>query len=217
MRKLLFLALAITTISSVFSQALVKGNFDIHLGTGFGVYTLTTNDYTDNTTGAVPGLLNIGAGYQITDAFVLGIDFERNGFATDPDSNNRAISQNFGLTAGYNFLNKEKNVLQAFLHVGTSNFTFENLDNQNDVKASGTQIQFGMAWKHYFGEVAGMFINFSIPYYSYNTFKNSDGDTYEVGRTTIVNGQPKYESRVFQATMTGVNFRIGLALKFGGA
>jgi hypothetical protein len=216
MKKLLFFAIISIVSLPSFGQALVKGNFDIRVGTGFGVYTLTTNDYEDNTTGAVPGLLNVGVGYQITDAFVLGIDFERNGFVTDPDSNNRAISQNFGLTAGYNFLNKEKNVLQAFLHVGSSTFTFENLDNQNDVKASGTQIQLGLAWRHYFGEVAGMFINFSIPYYSYNEFKNSDGDVYEVGRTTIVNGQPKYESKVFQATMTGMNLRVGLALKFGG-
>ena len=214
MKKLFTLLLSITFVLTGYSQALQKGNFDIHFGTGFGVYSLKSNNYEDNSSGAVPGLLNIGLGYQITDNFALGLDFERNGFVTEADSNQRAVSLNFGVTAGYNLLNGEKNVLQAFLHVGTSNFTFENLDNNNDVKSSGNQIQFGMAWKHYFGDVVGMFMNFSIPYYSYNEFKNNNGDTYEVGRTTIVNGLPKYESRVFQATMTGLNLRVGLTMKF---
>lgn len=195
------------------SQALSKGNFDLHLGTGFGFYTLTSNDYKNNSSGAVPGLLNLGLAYQISDGFSLGLDYERNGFVTDRDSNTKAVSQNFGLTAGYNFLNKEKNVLQGFFHVGSSSFRFDNFNDQEYVVAKGTQLQFGVKWMHYFGETAGLFMNLSLPYYNYTEFKNSNGDVYKV--TEHVNGIPTGNSRVFQASMTGINLRIGLALKFG--
>jgi len=216
MRKIIVLASLLLIISNTFSQALQKGNLDVRVGAGFGIYTFTSNDYEDNTTNALPGLFNLGLAYQISDAFSLGLDYERNGFVTDPDSNNKAISQNVGITAGYNFVNGEKNVLLAFFQLGYSSLRIDDFNESEYVTTRGSQIQLGAAWKHYFGETLGMFINFSIPFYSYNEFKNSKGDVYEVSRVTSVNGIPTIESKVFQAKMTGVNFRAGLAFKFGG-
>lgn len=208
------MAIFIVTYTNVESQILTKGDVDISLGVGFGIYTFTTNDYEDNSTAALPGLVNINAAYQLSDKFALGITFERNGFVTDPDSNIRATSLNFGLTAGYNIVNSEKNVLQPFLVVGSSNFRFDNYNNQDYVKSNGTQVQLGLSWKHFFGETIGMFLNFSIPYYSYNEFVNSNGDTYEVSRLVTKNGVPVIESRVLQGVMSGVNFRTGVNLRF---
>lgn len=214
MKSLILMTIIIVTCSNVDSQILSKGDIDISLGVGFGIYTFTTNDYEDNSSAAVPGLLNVSAAYQISDKFALGIAFERNGFVTDADSNVKATSLNFGITAGYNIINSEKNVLQPFLVVGSSNFRFENFNNQDYVKSNGTQVQLGLSWKHFFGETVGMFLNFSIPYYSYNQFVNSNGDTYEVSRLVTKNGAPVIESRVLQGVMSGVNFRTGINLRF---
>lgn len=215
MKKVFLVFTSFLLTSATFSQVLVKGVIDVHTGLGFGIYSLKSNDYEDNTGGALPGLFNAGASYQITDGFFLGLDYERNGFATESDSNEKAVSQNFGLTGGYNFLNKEKNALQVFLTVGTSRFRYDNFNSEDYITSRGTQVQLGLTWKHYFGETFGMFMNFSIPYYSYNEFSNSKGDRYEVGRVVTVNGIPEYESKVFQLTMSGVNFRAGITLKFG--
>ena len=67
MKKCLFYALFLFTFSSAFSQALQKGNFDLHAGVGFGIYTFSSNDYEDNSTNAYPGLINLGLAYQISD------------------------------------------------------------------------------------------------------------------------------------------------------
>ncbi len=216
MKQYIFLVSFFFIFSNSYSQALQKGNLDLHAGAGFGVYTFTSNDYEENTTNGVPGLLNLGLAYQVTDGLSLGIDYERNGFVTDSDSNTKAVTQNFSLTVGYNVINGDKNVLQAFFQLGTSSFRFDNFNDQDYLTSRGSQIQLGAAWKHYFGETFGMFLNFSVPYYSYNEFKNSSGDVYKIGRVVNINGVPTFESKVYQAKMVGVNFRAGLAFKFGG-
>jgi len=101
---------------------LQKGNVDINAGVGFGIYTITSNDYEDENSAGVPGLLTIGTAYQISNAWGLGLNYERNGFATDPDSNNKAFLHNIGIIGSYNIVNGEKNVLYAFLGIGFSSF-----------------------------------------------------------------------------------------------
>ncbi len=198
------------------AQALQKGNFDVHAGVGFGVYTITLNTFEKESDGAVPGLLNIGVAYRITDDFSLGIDYERNGFVTDADSNSKVVSQNIGITAGYSIVNSEKNVITPFIQIGSTSLKFEDFDGQDYVTSSGTQLQFGFAWNHYFGDKIGMFANLSVPVYMYSEFKNSNGDVYEESRVVIDSqGNPTVESRVVDANMVGMNVRLGLALKFG--
>ena len=207
---LLFLIISTTG----FSQALQKGNIDARAGLGFGIYNFKINSFESEEGAAVPGLLNVGLAYRITDDFSLGIDYERNGFATDADSNSKVVSHNFGITAGYSFLNSEKNVLTPFLQIGAGGLRFDNFDNQEYVTASGIQVQLGLAWNHYFGETFGMFANVSVPGYFYSKFKNSKGDVYEDSRVVIDNqGNASLETRVVNGTMTGVNIRLGLALK----
>ncbi|MEQ8360282.1 MAG: outer membrane beta-barrel protein [Cytophagales bacterium] len=213
--KLFITSFLILLISNTgFSQALQKGDIDVHAGLGFGIYNFTIKAFETENADAVPGLLNAGAAYRISDAFALGIDYERNGFVTDADSNSKVVSQNFGITAGYSLLNSDKNVLTPFFQIGATRLKFENFDNQDYVTANGLQLQFGLAWNHYFGERFGMFINASAPYYSYSKFKSSNGDVYEESR--VVNdsqGNPVVETRVVDGYMTGVNIRLGLALK----
>ncbi len=213
--KLLISTLLVIFFSfAAYAQALQKGNIDVHAGVGFGIYNFTIKSFETENADAVPGLINLGASYRISDAFSLGLDYERNGFVTDADSNEQVVSQNFGITAGYSLVNSDKNVLTPFFQIGATRLKFENFDNQDYVTASGLQLQFGLAWNHYFGERFGLFINASTPYYSYNKFKSSNGDVYEESR--IVNdsqGNPIVETRVVDGNMTGINIRLGLALK----
>lgn len=211
-RILVIIVCALVSSASLKAQVLKKGNIDTYLGVGFGYYTLNSNLFENETSAVVPGLINLGAAYQITDGFALGLDYERNGFVTNADSNNKAVSQNFGLRASYNVLNKEKNALKAFIVLGTSTFRFDDLDTKNYAVSRGSQFQIGGEWKHYFGGKLGMFLNFSIPFYSYNEFKDEDGDVWEDSR---LNGTV-IETRVVQIKMNGVNFRTGITFKFGG-
>ncbi|MEQ8323784.1 MAG: hypothetical protein RIC15_02230 [Vicingaceae bacterium] len=193
------------------SQALQKGNVDIHLGVGFGIYSFTSNDFEDNTGAGVPGLFSLGVAYQLSDKWSLGINYERNGFVTDPDSNNRAVSNNVGLVGGFNFVNSEKNVLHVNLEAGYSTFRYDDFKDEDYVIGTGSQIQLGAGWKHYFGGVMGMYMNFSVPFFNYSQFKNSEGEQLVVRRTNIFGITT--ESRDYSITMNGVNFRIGLLVK----
>ncbi len=217
MKRFILLIISAFFMQSAFSQIMQKGNFDIRAGVGFGVYNFNTTAYEDNQHSAVPGLFNLGIAYQISDDFSLGLDYERNGFVTDDSTDSKVVSQNIGVTASYHFINGEKNALAAFLTVGTSNLKFEDFDDSETVTARGTQVQVGLAWRHYFSDNFGFFLNTSFPYYSYNEFKNSNGDVYEDSRiVTGPGGVPIIESRTVSGVMTGINLRIGLALKFGG-
>lgn len=196
------------------AQALEKGDFDVKAGLGFGVYSLSSNEFEDNSGAGIAGLINVSGVYQFSNAFSAGLDFERNGFATDQDSNQRARSLNFGFVLNYNLLNAEKNVIQPFLQFGWSNFTFDNYDQGDYVQSRGSYFQLGLTWKHYFTDGFGMFVNASCPWYSYNEFQNSKGQTYEISRNTGTLSNPDVETRVFQVHMMGLNVRTGLAFKF---
>ena len=211
MRSVLFLFITSIVFNSAYSQVLQKGNVDINAGVGFGIYTITSNDYEDEKSAGVPGLLTLGVAYQLTDAWSIGLNYERNGFVTDPDSNNKAVLNNMGITGSYNFVNGEKNVLHAFLGIGYSSFRYDNLKDEEYVVGKGPQFQLGAGWKHYFGGKIGMYMNFSVPYYNYTKFKNGDGEELKIYRTNVL-GQV-IENKTYTISMVGANFRIGLLLK----
>ncbi|MEQ8562085.1 MAG: hypothetical protein RID18_11310, partial [Cytophagales bacterium] len=74
--KLFITSFLILLISNTgFSQALQKGDIDVHAGLGFGIYNFTIKAFETENADAVPGLLNAGAAYRISDAFALGIDY----------------------------------------------------------------------------------------------------------------------------------------------
>ena len=172
MKKVLGISAAIFFTLNIYSQSIEKGDFLIKAGVGFGVYSLSSNDYEESSNAGVPGLIPLSLTYHVSEKFGLGLEYERNGFVTD-SSHKKAISHNFGVKASYNFVNSEKNTLSAFFYLGSSSFRFDNFDDRDYITGSGSLVQFGSEWNHFFGEKIGMFINFSIPYFSYNTFKYS--------------------------------------------
>ena len=191
-------------------QALTKGDFDIHLGTGFGIFSITTNDFEDNQHTGVPGLFSLGVAYQLNDKWSIGINYERMGFLTEADSNEKAVTQNFGIIGSYYFSNNEKNAFSTFLEVGGSSFRYDDFKQEDYVTSSGFMIQPGVSWKHYWGK-AGFYLNFSIPYAYYDEFRNKDDDVL-----TVSEYDPQamvIRSRQFDLNMIGVNFRAGLVLR----
>jgi len=211
MKYFIVLAISVLTINTTNAQALLKGDVDIHAGVGFGVYGITSNDFDDSKSTGVPGLISLGAAYQLSDAWSVGLNYERNGFATDPDSNHKAILNNIGIVGAYNFVNSDKNVLNVAVELGFSSFRYDDFKNEEYVIGTGPQFQFGAGWKHYFGGKVGMYMNFSVPFYKYSKFKNADGDELKVYQRDVF-GQV-IEEKTYTISMSGANFRIGLLLK----
>jgi hypothetical protein len=203
--------LLIVTPGTVNSQALQKGDLDIHAGTGFGILNLTTNDFEDDQHTGVPGLLSLGVAYQFNEKWSVGLNYERMGFLTEADSNEKAVTHNFGLISYYNLSNNEKNVFSILLDAGISSFRYDDFKEEDYVTSTGFMIQPGGSWKHYWGDHIGFYLNLSVPIAYYSEFRNKDDDLLEVSEYDAQS--MVIRSRVFDLSMVGVNFRAGLVLK----
>jgi hypothetical protein len=87
------------------AQALKQGNIFINPGVEFGIEHTKTNISNNSIGGALPGLLNLTAGYMISGKFALQLRFERNGYITDPKDSLTAVTSNLLIGANYNFIN----------------------------------------------------------------------------------------------------------------
>ena len=211
MKNIIISLLAIFAVNQASAQALEKGDFDIHVGLGFGIYSVTSNDFEDDNSAGVPGLFSVGIAYQLSDKWSLGLKYERMGFLTEADSNHKAVSNNFGVVVAYNFINAEKDILNASFETGYSSFRYDDFKDQAYVIGSGPEFQLSATWKHYFGEKFGMYMNMSVPYFYYTNFKNGEDDKLKVASYDSQGNL--IEERLFSVSMVGVNFRVGLLLK----
>ena len=192
------------------AQAIQKGDVEIRAGVGFGIYSITSNDFIDDHSAGVPGLVSLGIGYQISDRWILGLNYERMGFITESDSNTKAVSNNIGLMAGYTILNSDKNSFMLSFEAGSSSFRYDDFKDEAYVIGSGPEFQLGGTWKHQFGKTVGMYINFAIPYFYYTNFENDDDDklkVYQKDSQGLV-----IDERIFAVSMIGMNLRVGLLI-----
>jgi hypothetical protein len=180
MKKLILIFVSLFILNGSFAQNNQKGDFEIHAGLGFGVYGITSNDFEDNNSSGVPGLVSLGVSYQLSEKWNLGLNYERLGFLTEADSNEKAVANNIGVIIGYNIVNNEKNVININLETGFSSFRYDDFKEEEYVIGTGPEFQLGGTWKHYWGDHLGMYLGMSIPYFYYSEFKNKDGDALEV-------------------------------------
>jgi hypothetical protein len=211
MRYIISIFIVVMLVNLTEAQVLQKGNFDIHAGLGFGVYGVTSNDFDDDNSSGVPGLVSLGVAYQVSDDWSLGINYERMGFLTESDSNNKAVANNFGAVVAYNIVNNDKNAFNVSLEIGYSSFRYDDFKEQEYVIGSGPEFQLGTSWKHYFGDKIGMYLNLSVPYFYYTNFKNGDDDKLKVYQYDSQGAV--IDERLFNVSMVGVNFRFGMLIK----
>ena len=237
MKKIIFsvLVIALSTVStkSVKAQAFEKGNINIDIGVGFGIYG-TSQSYkttisfagqsrtetSDTTDGALSFIIPIGFEYGITDKIGLGVDFMYSSYAiSDSDRVNtesvKAID--FGAKFNYHLLKANKNDLMIGFGIGYSNMTWKFV-KQNTSTAfesesaggSGLYWTLGITDRIFFSDNIGMMFNVSYRGYSYSSIE------YELTSEAeqILSSIDAELSNTLKFDMNGVNVGLGLALKF---
>lgn len=205
MKKIFFIVLTLIPFFAI-SQAIQKNNLEINVGTGLGIYGTSDNDTSNENGAAVAALLNISCQYAISNKFSIGLELDRNGFAHDKDSANKAHSLSALINGQFRLLNKEKTSIFINLSGGYSNFKF--IDTQKDVwvAGGGFTIQPGIGFKHYFGKTIGFYIQSEYAIYNYKKLTDADGNVLKTG--------PFNDQKDYQIKLSGLNLKIGLDIKF---
>lgn len=201
----LFLALLINHTAS--AQAVESGKLEAELGFGFGLYGLGDNIDNNESSIALPGLINLKAQYAITKWFSPGLMYERNGFITDPDSAENAKSGNFYLALTFRVLNTERTAVHTSINFGSSNYEYEREGTNDKVSASGGAFQLGFGIKHFISDHIGIGYDFALASYAYDELK-VDGEVIQfldLDKLELVN---------YEIGFVGVNHRIGITYKF---
>ena len=194
----------------VFSQAVVKNDLEIGIGTGFGIYGTTDNnpdkDTTNENSMAAAGLINFSIHYAIVKNFSIGILAERNGYVTNKDSSNKGVALNIGLDCQYRLMNKEKTLIFGNIFGGYSHFRYDNLNLNEYVTGKSFCFQLGIGFKHYFSKTVGMFIQCNYALYPYKKLVDPDNNILKTGP---INDQKDYNIKI-----SGLNLKLGLTLHF---
>ncbi len=195
------------------AKTLEGGEVLFDAGLGFGVHIFSTNEEEGNIGGGVPGLLYAGIGYNVLPNLALGVIYERNGYLTDPDSAFQVVSNNLGLSLNYHVFNRNNILLDLGMTFGTSSFRFENFRNNESLESQGSQVKFLAGIKRYFNDNIGVYMAFTVPIHSYKTFKDQDGNVYEIYDYNSLDFPIPDSKRNFEISLSGFNFNFGMTVK----
>ena len=187
-----------------FSQGFQKGNLVIDGGVGFGVYSADSNWPSSENEGAVNGIFRGAAEFGLANWLGVGFVLERNGFATEQDSNNAASSFNLQLAANLHVIKSNSNTLFLSLQGGYSQLTYEEFDTIVELSSPGSVVQVGLGFRHYFNRTLGFYLHANYAAYDYSNFEDSDGDILRIATT----------GENFAYSTSGANIGGGLSLKF---
>jgi hypothetical protein len=186
-----------------------SGRINISLGTGIGLYNLSTNQYDDPDNGALNGNLQLAADLGFIPLLTGGVMVFRNGFATDKDSNQRATIAGLGVYAHLNFARRPKTTWFLTAGVAGTVFTFENYDNKGKASANGSHVFAGLGFRRYFGDHVGIFSEVHVAGYNYNTFVYKSDQNLK-DQTLLTSSGNK-----FGIALAGAEVKFGLIVALG--
>lgn len=208
MKKFLLLfVFAVFVGSCAYSQAVKPGSFEAGVGTGFGIFQVSSNDTTGENSLAVSGILSGHFQYAPIEKLSLGIAFQRNGFVTNKDSGQSAQTYLLGVGVQYRAVNAENTVIYFGLTGGPSWMNFYDDHNDNYVKGEGYWIDLTAGMRYYITYKAGIFVELAYVKKHLTNFDDKNHDLLMVG--------PYTNRNKFELDMGGMNLRIGLNFKFG--
>lgn len=228
MKKVIFLLVTIFFIQSgtLKAQAFEKGNFNIDLGFGFGLYgtsqksTTTYNGLTvtdTETDGAVSTIVPILFEYGISDKIGLGAEFAYNNYSINDSDKvflNKVSSIDFGLKVNYHLLNSDKNDLFVGFGIGMSSmnvdYTTSAFQFIEGFKGSGMYFSIGLTDRIFFSDHIG--ILFNLGYRGYN-YSKLEADFSSEAEEIFANAGVDY-SQNFEWKFNGVHIGTGIAVKF---
>jgi len=186
-----------------------SGRINISVGTGFGLYNLSNNQYGDPDNAALNGNLQLAADLGFIPLLTGGVMVYRNGFATDKDSNERATIAGLGLYGHLNFARRPKTTWFLTAGIAGTIFTYENYNKKGKVSANGSHVFAGLGFRRYFGDHVGIFSEVHIAGYNYNTFRyKTDQDLKD--QTLITSSGNK-----FGIALAGAEVKFGLIVAIG--
>lgn len=206
MKKILFAFVSLIIPFIAFSQAVEQGDFEFSVGTGLGIYETTDNDTSNNNSTAVAGILNLSCQFAIANRLSIGIVFDRNGYAQNKDSADKAHSLNALINAQLRVVNALKTIIYINLSGGYTNFKYIEGTNNLWVSGGGFILQPGIGFKHYFGKTLGIYIQSDYTTFDYKQLKDSEDNILKIG--------PANNLKDFQLKLSGLNLRAGLTFKF---
>lgn len=227
MKKIIFLLVTIFFIQSdtIQAQAFQKGNVNIDVGLGFGVYKTTTTFTTPefvffgitippqtitDEDGAASTMIPIGFEYGISNKFGLGVEL---GFvnyfvedSTENDDGTVTLNQtktvksvDFMIYCNYHLLNSDKNDLFIGMGIGGSNVVWNFKDSGEEYSGGGSIFKLYIKDRIFFSDNIGILFNLGYTGYVYNNMEASNNNAF-------------LES--LKWNVRGVNIGTGLALKF---
>lgn len=228
MRKLtLLLLIAILAFNYTASaQAFQKGNKNLDIGVGFGIYgtsqktTTTFNGITitdSESDGAVSTIIPVSFEYGVSDKIGLGVEFAYNNYVINDSDKvvlNKVASVDFGFKMNYHLLSSDKNDLFIGLGVGFSSMSIDYVTSANQfidgVSGSGIYFSFGLTDRIFFSDNFG--ILFNLGYRGYNYSKLTADFSSEADQLFTSAGIDY--SQNFNWKFNGVHIGTGIAIKF---
>ena len=208
LKKILFLIVCTVFVFKGYSQEFQKGNYDVSIATGIGIYGVTINDTNEieqnNGINAVQLLFPATANYFITDRWAAGISLQYNKLLTDLDSNNvYARTVNFGINNKIVILNRTDDNVYFDLCFGSSSLQWKSRRVVSRLTGRGVYYNLGLGINHYFNNNIGFFLHGSMAVYQFNTLYNNRDQII----TTAEGTAP------LLIKLGGLNLSIGLCLK----
>ena len=189
-------------IFNTYGQPSEKNIFMIDGGLGLGLYELTSQVITSDTSGSIGIVIpTIDISYTIHPRVSMGLHLEQNHFGAGGDSGiSRIRSNGICLKGSYIFINNGKSI--GFLSLITGpNYLKIIKPLESNIKASTINLQLELGLKNYFKGQWGYFTTFAFSRYKYSSL-------FQDGERLM------YSNNGYKFDLNGVHLRAGLTYKF---
>jgi hypothetical protein len=195
-----------TTAQEKFSTS---GRLNISLGTGFGLYNLSNNQYGEPNKGALNGNLQLAVDLGIIPILTGGVMLYRNGFAMKKDSSEKATISGLGVFAHLNFARTPSATLFLTAGLGGTVFSYENFNRKGKVTGTGSHVFAGLGFRSYIGNHFGIYSEVHITGYNYNSF------TYQSDQALKDQALITPSGNKFGIALAGAEIKLGLIFALG--
>lgn len=189
--KALSLSLLLSSIAICQENALVKGDVEIDLGVGAGIYSGYSNVDFHSGVAAIPVNLDFRLRYMPEQDIFIGLSTRGTNFPVEKDTTTEFVSASMGsinFNVGYYFVNRAKFAAYTGVGVGFSGLEYEIVNKFGDTgyfSAQATNFMFEIGLKKYFNDWFGIYLEgdyFIVPLQMNSLTINDEDQEYHDGK-----------------------------------